>query len=101
VTSTIKKARSKKPALEVSAVPKKALTKKASAKQCVAKPAPSKELVRPPTVNPFPAEEISDLLDTHERLSRADSSAPHSRPVPPLRVGTIADSPENCNPICG
>jgi hypothetical protein len=64
VKSTSKKARSKKPAPKVSAAPKKAPITKASTKQCVAKPAPPKQLVFPPTANPSPVEEISDLLDT-------------------------------------
>ena len=65
MTSTSKKARSKKPAPKVSAAPKMAPTKRASTKECVAKPTPSVQLVPPPTINPFLLEEISDLLDTH------------------------------------
>jgi hypothetical protein len=64
VKNTSKKVRNKKPTAKVSAAPKKAPNTKASTKECVAKPAPSKELVHPPTVNPSPVEEISDLLDT-------------------------------------
>jgi hypothetical protein len=64
VKNTSKKARNKKPVPKVSAAPKKDPTSKASTKKCVEKHAPSKELVHPPTVNPSPVKEISDLDDT-------------------------------------
>jgi hypothetical protein len=61
VTSTIKNARSKKPALKVSTAPNKVPTKKANTTQCVAKPTTSQQLVLSPAANPSPLEEISDL----------------------------------------
>jgi hypothetical protein len=64
VKNTSKKARNKEPAPKVSAAPKKDPNTKASTKESVAKPAPTKHLVHPPTDNPSPVEEISDLLDT-------------------------------------
>ena len=56
VTSTSKKARSKKPSLKMSTAPKKAPTEKASTTQCVAKPTTSQKLVPSPVANPSPLE---------------------------------------------
>ena len=64
VTSTSKKARSKKPAPKVSAAPKKDPTKKASTTQCIEKPTTSQQLVPSSAANPSHLEEILDLLDT-------------------------------------
>jgi hypothetical protein len=64
VTSTSKKARSKKPAPKVLTASKKAPTKKASTTKCLAKTTSSQHLVPSPAANPSPLEEISDLLDT-------------------------------------
>jgi hypothetical protein len=94
VKSTSKKVSSKKPEPKVSVAPKKAPTTKASTKECVANHAPLKQLVHPPTVNPSPVEEISDLLDTLSmkacvELTRRLLTAIPSFPSGPARSGAI------------
>jgi hypothetical protein len=94
VTSTSKKARSKKSALKVSAAPETALTKKASTTQCVAKPTSPQQLVPSPAVNPSLLDEISNLLDTlpidaYVELTRRLLTAVPSLPSGPARLQAV------------